>query len=121
VFSGLVSLDVIPGIRETRYSTQQVAEGARSVQGEGAILELDSLTLDGLRDAATTVSRSFPPKELELLQFGGEPYLIAYRPPTPDTVGQWSSRSGMDFMTPTPDGEHVLVSPPRSHIRALRR
>ena len=37
VFSGLVSLDVIPGIRESRYSPQQIAEGARSVQGEGAI------------------------------------------------------------------------------------
>jgi uncharacterized iron-regulated membrane protein len=35
VFSGLVSMDVIPGIRETRYSPQQIAEGRRSVQGEG--------------------------------------------------------------------------------------
>ena len=120
VFSGLVSLDVIPGIRETRYSPQQIAEGARSVQGEGAILELDSLTLDVLRAAATTVSRSFVPKELELLQFGGEPYLIAYRPPTRETLDQWSSRSGMDFITPTPDGEHVLVSPRRPGITFAR-
>ena len=43
VFSGLVSLDVIPGIRETRYSPQQVAEGARSVQGEGAVIDLSAL------------------------------------------------------------------------------
>ena len=50
VFSGLVSLDVIPGIRETRYSPQQIAEGARSVQGEGAMLDLDSLTLDVVAD-----------------------------------------------------------------------
>jgi hypothetical protein len=120
VFSGLVSLDVIPGIRETRYSPQQIAEGARSVQGEGAMLELDSLTLDVLRAAATTVSRSFVAKELELLQFGGEPYLIAYRPPTRETLDQWSSRSGMDFITPTPDGEHVLVSPRRPGITFTR-
>ena len=113
MFSGLVSLDIIPGIRESRYSPQQVAAGARSVQGEGSLIELHTLTADVLRTAATTVSRSFPPKELELLQFGGEPYLIAYRAPTPDTVGQWSSRSGMDFITPTPDGEHMLVSPLR--------
>jgi hypothetical protein len=113
VFSGLVSLDVIPGIRESRYSPQQVAAGARSVQGEGALLDLDTLTVDALRGAATTVSRTFAPKELELLQFGGEPYLIAYRAPTPETVDEWSSRSGMDFITPTPDGEHVLVSPLR--------
>ena len=113
VFSGLVSLDVIPGIRESRYSPQQVAAGARSVQGEGALLDLDTLTVDALRAAATTVSRTFAPKELELLQFGGEPYLIAYRAPTPETVNEWSSRSGMDFITPTPDGEHLLISPLR--------
>ena len=111
VFSGLVSLDVIPGIRESRYSPQQIAEGARSVQGEGAIVDLSSLAVENLKAAASTVSRSFAPKELELLQFGSEPYLIAYRPPTPETVDGWSSRSGMDFITPTPDGEHVLVSP----------
>ena len=46
MFSGLVSLDIIPGIRESRYSPQQVAEGARSVQGEGAILDLDTLAVD---------------------------------------------------------------------------
>jgi uncharacterized iron-regulated membrane protein len=113
MFSGLVSLDIIPGIRESRYSPQQVAEGARTVQGEGALLDLDTLTVEALRTAATTVSRTFAPTELELLQFGGEPYLIAYRPPTPGTVDEWSSRSGMDFITPTPDGEHVLVSPLR--------
>jgi len=111
VFSGLVSLDVIPGIRESRYSPQQIAEGARSVQGEGAVVDLSSLAVENLKAAASTVSRSFAPKELELLQFGSEPYLIAYRPPTPATVDGWSSRSGMDFITPTPDGEHVLVSP----------
>jgi uncharacterized iron-regulated membrane protein len=113
MFSGLVSLDIIPGIRESRYSPQQVAEGARTVQGEGALLDLDTLTAEALRAAATTVSRAFAPKELELLQFGGEPYLIAYRPPTVGTVDEWSSRSGMDFITPTPDGEHVLISPLR--------
>jgi len=120
VFSGLVSLDVIPGIRESRYSPQQIAEGARSVQGEGALLDLESLTVDGLRAAAATVSRSFAPRELELLQFGGEPYLISYQAPTRETVDEWSSRSGMDFMTPTPDGEHVLVSP-RQPDRAFAR
>lgn len=115
VFSGLVSLDIIPGIRETAYSRQQIAQGARSIQGEGALLDLDALTLDRLRAAAATVSRSFAVKELELLQFGGEPYLIAYRPPSPGEVDRWISRSAMDFLSPTPEGEHALVSPDRPH------
>jgi len=111
VFSGLVSLDIIPGIRESRYSARQIANGARTVQGEGAVLALDSLSVDRLRAAGATVSRSFQPKELELLQFGSESYLIAYRAPTTETVAEWSSRSGIDFITPTPDGDHVLISP----------
>ena len=113
MFSGLVSLDVIPGIRESRYSPPQIAQGARSVQGEGAVLDLGSLTLDTLHAAVATVSGSFAPKELELLQFGAEPYLIAYRPAGPDDVGRWESRSAMDFITPTPEGDHLLVSPHR--------
>ena len=113
MFSGLASLDVLPGIHETFYTRQQMALGARSVQGETASIDLTSLTVPALQAAAKTVSQSFAPKELELLQFGGEPYLIAYRPPTPGTVAEWSSRSAMDFITPTPDGEHVSVSPLR--------
>jgi hypothetical protein len=111
VFSGLASLDAIPGIHETFYSRTQIAQGARSVQGEGTVVDLTSLSVDAVQTAASTVTRSFQPKELELLQFGGEPYLIAYRAPTPATVDQWSSRSGIDVMTPTPDAEFVMVSP----------
>jgi hypothetical protein len=113
VFSGIVSLDVIPGIRETPYSPAQIAQGARSIQGQGGLLDLESLTLDALHAAADTVSRSFAAKELELLQFGGEPYLIAYRPPTVAGAASWESRSAMDFLTPTPEGAHLLVSPRR--------
>lgn len=112
-FSGLVTLDVIPGIRETLYSRPQITAGARSVQGQGAVLDLGPLTLESLRAAEATVTRSFAPRELEVLQFGGEPYLVAYRAPAPDDVGRWESRSAMDFLTPTPEGEHVLVSPRR--------
>jgi hypothetical protein len=111
MFSGLASLDAVPGIHETFYSPTQIAQGARSVQGEGTVLDLTTLTVDALRSAAATVAGSFSPKELELLQFGGEPYVISYRAPTPATVDQWSSRSGVDVMTPTPDGDYVMVSP----------
>ena len=121
VACGLVSLDIIPGIRESRYSPQQIANGARSVQGEGAVLALESLTLDGLRAAAATVSRSFQPRELELLQFGNEPYLIAYRAPTPETVADWSSRSGVDFIPDARRRPRVdLTASTRSYVRTLR-
>jgi hypothetical protein len=113
VFSGLVALDVIPGFRETPYTRPQLALGARSIQGEAAPLDLEPLSLESLHAAADTVGRSFAPKELELLQFGGEPYLIAYRPPSVAEAAAWESRSAMDFLTPTPEGERVMVSPRR--------
>ncbi len=110
-FSGLVTLDVIPGIRETLYTPPQIAAGARSVQGQGAALDLTPFTLDNRRAASATVSRAFVPKELEVLQLAGEPYLIAYRAPGAADAGRWESRSAMDFLSPTPEGEHLLVAP----------
>jgi hypothetical protein len=83
------------------------------VQGEAVVLDLEPLTVEAIQRAAVTASRSFPLKELELLQFGGEPYLIAHRPPAPDDLAHWSSRSAMDFITPTPDTERVLIAPSR--------
>ena len=102
VFSGLASLDVLPGIHETFYTKGQMALGARSVQGETSALDLSSLTVPRLQVVVATVFRSFAPKELELLQFGGEPYLIAYRAPTPDTVGpvEQSERDGLHHADP---------------------
>src|SRR5262245_27779331 len=52
VFSGLVSLNAIPGVQETLYTPPQIAAGARSVQGAGATVHLDRLTVDGLQRAA---------------------------------------------------------------------
>lgn len=110
MFSGIASTDVIPGVHETFYSKTQVALGARSVQGEGTVLDLSGVTVDRLRTAAATVSQALPLREFEVLAFGGETYLIAYKAPTPETLGDWSSRSGMDFITPTPDADFVMVS-----------
>ena len=42
VFSGLVSLDVIPGIRETRVLRGRRSPGRRSIQGEGALRSISS-------------------------------------------------------------------------------
>jgi hypothetical protein len=111
MFSGIASTDVIPGIHETFYSRQQIALGARSVQGEGAPLDLRPLTIAALQQAAATASRTYPAREFEVLSFDGAPYLASYRAPTPQTLPEWSSRSGMDFITPTPDAELVMISP----------
>ncbi len=110
VFSGLVSMSVIPGIVETLYTPAQIAAGARSVQGEGPRLDLEGLRAENLRAAAATISREMPIRELELMSFGGEPYYIAYRVPTPAEQRDWQSKSAFDFISPMLEHEHRLIS-----------
>jgi hypothetical protein len=110
VASGLVSLNVIPGIREVGYTPDQIAAGARSVQGEGARVDLDRLTIGGMHGAVRAISPSFLPAELELLEFNGASYIMAYRPPSPDEAEAWVSRSGMDFLAPALDWDHRIVA-----------
>ncbi|MGW8368841.1 MAG: hypothetical protein ACWGPN_09200 [Gammaproteobacteria bacterium] len=109
VFSGLVSLSVVPGIAETLYTPAQIAAGARSVQGEGPRLPLEGITASRVRAAAESVAREFVPAELELVSFGGRAYWIAYRRPTPREVADWHSMSAFDFIAPTLDHDHRLV------------
>ena len=46
----------------------------------GTPLDLDLLTLDRMRAALAAMAPTFRPKELDVLQFRGEPYFIGYRP-----------------------------------------
>lgn len=110
LFSGLVSMSEIPGISETLYTPSQIQAGARSVQGQGAYVDLSPLTIKGLQHASNTISNEFPIKELELLVFNGETYYFAYRSPTPDEVENWNSRSAFDFITPTLEQQQLMIS-----------
>jgi hypothetical protein len=54
----------------------------------GGPLKLDGVTLEALRRALDAVSGSFKPKEADVLQFRGEPYLLAADgPPDPPLIG----------------------------------
>ena len=110
MFSGLVSLSAIDSIRETFYTPAQIAAGARSVQGEGPRVDLAPLELPALQTAVVVIGETFEPKELELIQFNGEPYFIAYRPPTAAELSDWKSYSALDFITPTLEQDRLLIS-----------
>lgn len=109
-FSGVASLNIVPGIRETLYTPAQIAAGARSVQGEGARIDFTPLSLEALRAAVRAVEQSFPVKELELVSFAGKPYYVVYREPTGAEQLAWRSKSVLDFLTATLDHEHRLVA-----------
>lgn len=110
MFSGLVSMSVIPGIRETLYSPEQIAAGARSVQGQGARTDFAPLSVTGMQTALAKLEREFPVKELELVYFNGDPYYLAYRSPTPTELANWESHSALDFLAPALEQEHRLIA-----------
>jgi hypothetical protein len=108
-FSGVVSLNVIPGIRETLYTPPQIAAGGRSVQGEGPRLDVGALEPGNLRAAADVIGREFPVKELETVSFDGEQYYLAYREPTAAEARRWKSFGVLDFLVPLLKHEHRFV------------
>ncbi len=109
-FSGVVSLNVIPGIRETLYTPPQIAAGGRSVQGEGPRLDVAALPLGSLHAAAAALGGDFPVKELEVVSFDGEQYYLAYREPTADEARRWQSFGVLDFLVPLLKHEHRFVA-----------
>jgi len=121
LFSGLVSLSVVPGIAETLYTPAQISAGARSVQGQGPRLPLEGITAAMVRSAAAAVAARFESPELELISFGGRAYWMAYRRPTPQEVDEWHSMSAFDFIAPTLDHDHRLVDALAPDAGALPR
>ena len=95
VFSGALSMapwSWHPGTGPTRVQREVVTGGS---------LRLVSLTVEQLRAGAEALAQSFVPKELEVVQFLGEPYLLALdvrplvagdtRTSLPNTLaGRWS-------------------------------
>lgn len=66
-------------------SSAPTVEQARGVRG-GA-LRLDLCSLAAITRAGDALRTEFAPKEYELLQLLGQPFLLAYRPPASPSVG----------------------------------
>lgn len=110
LLSGLVALGALPGLRGLPPSAAQLAAGARTAEGQGAALDFTPLTLDALREAVGKIGAEFPVKELELQMVNGEPYYLAYRPPTPEEQANWASQSVLDALAPMLAWEHRYIS-----------
>jgi hypothetical protein len=77
----------------------------------GGPLNLQLLELQGVREALAKIQEKFAPKEVELLQFRGEPYFIAYQPPTTqEAAGQWTANNSINAFNLPQDNPHVFVS-----------
>jgi hypothetical protein len=104
MFSGAVTVHAIPGIGDSPMTKKQ----RESITGGS--LSLKPLTIAGLQGAAAALATSFPVREVELLQFEGKPYFIAYRPPSAGEVAPWVTKSVTEFISPLIDHDHLLVS-----------
>jgi len=102
-FSGAMSLDQpFPSLRTAPPTPAQRTAVSRTP------FRIETITLARLRAALHQFEPSFTPKELEVLQFQGEPYFIGTRPPAPYSyareIGSNDERSQSD-----PRPEHLIV------------
>jgi hypothetical protein len=84
-------------------------EMARAITG--GPLSLQPLQLEGIRSAIGKIQEKFAPKEVELIQFRGEPYFIAYQPPvSPAEAEHWTTNNAINSVNLPQDNPHVFVS-----------
>ena len=105
VLSGTLSMDPFGWQAGRTTSPGQQA----AVAGEA--VPLHRLDPDSIRTAAGSIAESFPPRDVELLQFAGEPLVLAYRAPGGGRSYGGSYASGpLDFLSTVQPFEHRLVS-----------
>ena len=77
----------------------------------GGPLNLQPLTVENVRTAIAQIQERFAPKEVELIQFRGEPYLLAYQPPaTQQEAAHWRTNNAINFVNLPQDNPHLFVS-----------
>jgi len=102
--SGALSLTPFPFLRGSP-TTPEYREAVT-----GGPIDLSPLTVDRLRAVAATVTGSFTPKELDFFQFRGEPYFVAYVPPSASEEPPWRNIDIAAATNRVIDRQHVLVS-----------
>jgi hypothetical protein len=77
----------------------------------GGPLNLQPIQLENLRKAIAQIEVQFAPKEVELIQFRGEPFFLAYRPPTTtEEAGHWTTNNAINLVNLPQDNPHLFVS-----------
>ncbi len=84
-------------------------EMARAITG--GPLDLRPISLDNEFSAIQKIQERFAPKEVELLQFRGEPYFLAYQPPeTKEEAERWTTNNAISAVNLPQDHPHLFVS-----------
>lgn len=100
-FSGAMSLGrPFPELRN------RPATDAQRTAVAGTPLDLELVTIERLRQALATMAPTMRPKQIDIQQFQGAPYVIAYEPPEPYTYAQ---EIGANEEQAEPRPRHVIV------------
>ena len=84
-------------------------EMARAITG--GPLNLQALRIESVRNAIGQIGQKFAPKEVEVIQFRGEPHFIAYQPPTTkDEAARWTTNNAINSVNLPQDNPHLFVS-----------
>jgi PepSY-associated transmembrane protein len=102
-YSGLLSMGPF-----NWFATPPMSRELREASS-GGHPRLESLTLDSMRLAAAAIGEAFAPKELDVVQFNGEPFWLAHRAPLADDADRWMN-VGLLPRSPQPRLEHRYVS-----------
>jgi hypothetical protein len=102
-YSGLLSMGPFNWFRSPPASrTEREAS-------TGGGLKIELLTIESMRAAVAAIEPLFAPKELESMQFRGEPFWIARRAPTEEQAALWM-HEGLLPRAPRPPLERRYVS-----------
>ncbi len=94
MFSGLMSMtpwDWSPGNAPTAAQREAVTGGP---------LNLGAVTLARIRHSVERLNEDFPARELEVVQFQGEPFLLAFKPPLSASAIEWANTDLPAFAAP---------------------
>jgi len=102
-YSGLLSMAPF-----NWFSTSPMSRVQREAS-TGGPLRAELLTLESMRAAVAAIGPSFALKELDTMQFRGEPFWVAYRAPSVEDADLWMN-AGLLPRAPLPRLEHRYVS-----------
>ncbi len=129
ILSGMIPISTFPISGWTNVSKRVESNGEGFIMGNpvvsprssmtkdmanaitGGPLKLQLIQVENLQTAIAQIQQRFAPKELELIQFRGEPYLLGYQPPTTKPAAeQWITNNSINFVNLPQDNPHLFVS-----------
>ncbi len=110
ILSGLFSMN--PG----RWSPGNSPTTSQRRAASGGPLDLAGVALAPAA-AIEAFAIDFPPREIEVVQFRGRPYYLAYRPPSRLVAGQWSNTDNAAFLAAESPLPHLLIAADGSEQR----